>query len=397
MDSLHHLQDVIPTSVGFNSRNWLADNEDSFVVRLGAGPDPNDVHSGLSTDLLFADSGGRTGYVQRTQAQSQRIDEAEARVQAAKDAGQAPDPADLEILRAADKESVLSEAALANIDIEVPTDPGQFVWLNPWKAIPGVPRDQAKTAKLKIDLFAIFGRKGIDPRVDGLLVCEAYMLNVTPESGPGLAADVSDGVLIDRIRIDRKRADRGGFEEELFLQPFMNRDIMYDYMMSFVRQQDDRNRTLALRFLAPDEQTFEWKSIYNAYFGVDYRFVSTQLETSYHSRSYMKLDVEQSPEEARESSKARNRQVQGTLLANRHVAIFTIAPLREVRVFSLKAPSVALAEERAQWLYGDKTKIYGGLKRERDPEQDADLQDAIRQSLEDAKGAQSGAGSSNSS
>lgn len=261
-------------------------------------------------------------------------------------------------------------------------DPSEYVFLNPWKA--NAPEKQERTAKLNINLYAIFGRKGIDPKVDGLLVCEVYLYGVPPKTGEG--KDFKS-ILVKRFRINRLRSERGGFEHVYSLQPFVNPDVISDYMRSFVGKGDDRVRALELHFYAPDEETYKWEKIYLAVFQVDYRFISLALENRYHSAAYLKLDVEETAEEAAQSRAARMSQVKGTLKANANVAIFAVSPYNEIRAFKENLyVSKELEQERAQWLYGDASKIYTGLKRERDPEQDADLQDAILQLLEGKKG-----------
>lgn len=324
-----------------NSSNWIATDEDSFIVRLNASENPAHSHPDLNTELLFAESGGR-----------------EAFIRAAREQG-------------------MDESQLAALDIEVPKDPNEYVWLNPWHTNAAAP-GQEKDAQLKIDLFAIFGLKGFTPHTDGVLVCEATMLNVVGEKD-GVPVSNTNGVLLKRFKITKTPAEKGGFEHELFLQPFKNRDVMYDYILSFARQTDDRNRYLLLEFFAPDEQTFEWKPIYNATFGVDYRFTSLQFENHFHSPEYMKLDVEQSPEEALASRNIRIKQVQATLKKGSNVAIFTHTPQKEMRVLGPQSVSFELATERATWLYNDASKIYAGLKRQRSTNED--LEEAMRQEL----------------
>lgn len=324
-----------------NSANWIATDENSFLVRLNASDNPAHSHSDLDTELLFAESGGR-----------------EAFIRAAREQG-------------------MQESQLAALDIEVPEDPNEYVWLNPWHTNPAAPGHE-RDAQLKIDLFAIFGRQGFTPKIDGVLVCEATMLNVVGEKD-GMPVYHPNGVLLQRFKITKTPAEKGGFEHELFLQPFKNRDVMYDYILSFARQRDDRNRYLLLEFYAPDEQTFEWKPIYNAQFDVDYRYTSLELENTFHSPEYMKLDVEQSPDEATASRNTRLRQVQGNLRADASVAIFTHTPQKEVRVLGPQSVSFELATERATWLYNDASKIYAGLKRQRSTNED--LEEAMRQEL----------------
>lgn len=322
-----------------NAANWIATDENSFLVRLKASDNPAHTHSDLNTELLFAESGGREAY--RRQALEQGM----------------------------------QESQLAALDSEVPTDPNEYVWMNPYnKSAPGNERD----AQLKIEMYAIFGRQGFTPKTDGVLVCEATMLGVVGEKN-GAPVSFPNGLLLDRFKITKTPAEKGGFVHELVLQPFKNRDVIYDYMLSFARQRDDRNRYLLLEFYAPDEQTFEWKPVYNATFGVDYRFTSLELENRLHSPEYMKLDVVQSPEEATASRNLRLRQVQATMKDNTNVAIFTHTPQQEVRVLGPQAVSFELATERATWLYNDASKIYAGLKRQRSTNED--LEEAMRQEL----------------
>lgn len=394
MLGMHHFGEELPVGVGFNSRNWIATTKELFAVRiLTNGENPNDTHPGLTTDLLFAQYGGRAAFAADTRARFERVSAAEERVKAAQESGGTPTAEDIAILRIAEDDPPLDPATLAKLDTEVPSDPAEYVWLNPWKQMEG--KDLAKTAKINMGIYATFGRKGIDPRVDGLLVCEISLLKVVTEVA-GQAVEDPNGVLLERFRIDRPRSTRGPFEYQHTFQPFMNRSVMYDYMMSFVRQKDDRQRILLVEFFAPDEETYEWKPVYNATFGVDYRFTSIAFEAQYHSPEYMQVGVEQTAEVALAARNARLRQVQGTLKANAHVAIFTSDKQRETRLIPPQSPSAALSAERAQWLYGDASKVFGGLKRERGTEDDADLQSAILTSLEEQAGASSGAGSSNS-
>lgn len=378
------LQTVADIGVSFNPKNWIADTEESFLVRLEGGSDPNDVHTGLSTELIYADSGGRTNLLAEGRARLNRFRELSDRIEAATKAGKEPDPEDVKALNDMDAEGVLTEDDLTKLQEEVSDDVNEYVWVNPWKgeAATGTPRTEAKTAKLKVSLYAVFGRKNIDPRVDGLLVCEAKLQNLIMERN-GVPYTNFDGVLLSRHRITRQRSERGGFEAEIELQPFLNYDVFKDYMTSFTRPEgDDRSRVLSLAFFAPDEETYEWKPVYKAYFSVDYRFVSMELERMYHSPEYLQVGVKMLGEEYLKARDKRLKQIQGTLLANKHVAIFKHSPNEEIRFLRNLPVSGDVAAERATWLYGDASKVYAGPKRQR-PD-DTDLQDAMLQVLDNS-------------
>lgn len=406
MEDMASLVDACQVGVGFNPRNWLARTEEMFAVRLWPSANPADVHVGVSKDVMYAATGTVESYVATAQEKSREADEYEAATQRVEEARKAAgwaaasaepdpaDPADVALLRGPKPENAMDADQLHHLETEITKkEVDEFVWFNPWKT--GPPAD-AKTGKMRIELFSVFGREGIDTRVDGLLIGEVYMTDVVVEQG-GVPVTKKGGSLIKRFKVEQKRGTKGGFLTNIEIQPFVIYDIMYDYMMSFVRKEDDRNRKMTIDFYAPDEQTCEWKPIYSSAFNVDYRFTTPELERAYRSREYLKIGVEETAAEAKASRDARMRQIQATMRSGQHVAIFTSMPFAEERTRWLFQPPMDLQKERAQWLYNDPDKTYNcaGLKRERETE-DPELQGAILQSLEDAQGAASGAGSSNS-
>lgn len=394
MDNLKKLHAAVPAvGVGENSRNWFSDKEEYFQVRLFESSNPADNKPGLSTDLFFADQGGRQAYVDTTRAQNEALDAADARVKAATEAGTPPDPADTALIAAAEDQSPVSVETVEQLVSEVPDDPEQFVWVNPWKnvapaeaktqlAATGI--DPRKAAALKVGVYGIFGREGRVPKVPGLCVCEVSMLDVVKKRPDGSTYVDKAGVFIERFRIDLAIDATGGFLMEREIKPFLVRDIMYDYMLSFARKNDDRHRKLMLEFYIPDETTSEWKPFYNTVFSVDYRFTTVQIETTFRAENVPLPGS--TPEQELLLRDSKLKQLQAKLVAQEAVAIFSLSPFRDDRFLSPVTTPLELMRERAVWLFNDPNRHFGGqrgtVRQREDDENNEDLVDDIQQQMQ---------------
>lgn len=357
------------THIGFNPRNWPHYNQSVFDSQIFPGVDPADSFPAaeMSTDLLFADSGGsRAAYIETAERESAKLDEAERLIAEAVAKGEAAPPEALAI-REKYKRGVLStadddpESLAEKLEREIPSDPGNYTWLRPWK--PGGDKFFGRSAKFQIGTYASFGKKDIDPRVDGLLVVEVSMLDVRKLDANNELVVEPNGIIIDRYKIERKRSERGFIEDLHAIAPFENGGVMYDMIMAQCVNDDDRKRFLLVEYYAPDEKTLEWIPIYNAAFGVDFRYTTSALEERFHSAEYMGT-APTSPVltavEAKAAQDRRQAQVLANMRAGYCVAIITQVPQRESRAIRPpmrgQIPESVLAD-RAEFLYGDRTRI----------------------------------------
>jgi len=394
MDSLHHLQEVLPTEVGYNPRNWVASDKESFKVRLTASDVPEDTFAGLSTELFFVAKGGRSAVgseglraYEQLQPLIREINAADERIDAAKEAGTAPSAADLRFVEEnRDRaNSVMSPETQAKNQALLAKESDDYIWLNVWKL--GVPPVQAKSTKYYIDVAAVFGRDQIDAVSDGLLVCEMHLLGGRIERG-GQVIQPPNGIDLGRYKIEREKDAKGAFTHRHTIEPFANGDVFLDMLMSFVRSDDDRLRFLQLEYFAPDEDTYSWFPVAQATFPIYYVFTSNDLEVSLmdSDSDYLKLDVAQ-----------RRQQVRATLTQGQHTAAFKKTPeFFTVMDDKLDDSKPALAKERAIYLFNDERKAFKQLKRAIDMvdvsaggadegQEDAAIQSAISKALEEAK------------
>lgn len=397
---------------GYNPRNWPAANNEQMDVQLFSSEVAVDEQEEKNIDVLYADDGGRDALIETQLALGRHTEELLRQAMAMKAKGETP-PKELEDeIR---KGASLINITRADLDLEVSDKPGDYLWIRPWRNEPGQNNKYAKGAGLRLGGFFSFGRQRYGVQVPGLLVVEVSIIGVVVEGSDGMPT-LSPPILLDRYRIDRPMRETGGFDwsADKTLTIFRNKDVLYDFMMSFVRAPkshaiqngEDRSRSILIDVLAPDEKTLEWVSVMRLSHTLDYRFTTMKDERDYHSVAYLADQGTGTPAEARDAKLA---QLQTMMREDRTVAIFSRTAFQEGRTPIREGVNIPEVELRSRAAFLGQTAIPqrgAGLrplgeavtqKRERTTEDDKDteLQAALLQSVEDELGAQKGAGSSN--
>ena len=335
--------------VGFNPRNWPHNTKETFDAQIFRSENPDDTHPDLPVDLLYAEYGGRDAYIAKQIAYADELEKAERDIEDATKNGQPP-PADALAVQERIPYGIINvpgddgEARMKYLQDNIPDSPGYYVFAKPWR--PGGDNAYGKGGKVKLGTYLSFGRKNIDPRVDGKLVVEVTMFGVNVLKNDELVP-MPDGMLIDRFMIERKRSDVGGFEHEYEIPVW--KKTLFDLIMSFAVAGDDRKRTLIIDYFAPDEKTDEWIPIYTAGFGVDYRYISLELEEKFHSPAYMGTAPDSpslSAEDEKTAQERRQAQVMANLKEGLVTAIITQLPEREARI--IRPPDNIGAEKLAE-------------------------------------------------
>ena len=318
--------------------------------------------------------------------------------------------------------SARNHGAHANTMDETQTDTVKplFIWLNPQnKEISDA--KQGRSAQIQVNLLTMFGNELFQPVVDGTLVCEIYLLGCKRYQDVHTGVDgkkgastteikgmpVPGGIALGRYTITCKKEDTGQLQHCKAIEPFQNREVMLDYIMSFVEdgytvsdanetfgktvkpQQesegepvgsmiDNGTRLLQLNYFAPDEVTHAWHSVATVSFPVHYRFTSVELEKQNmrFESGFRKLGI-----------KERFEHIKGLLDSGNLVAAFEVFPQNStIMNGGIDTPPLELAKDRSLYLFNDKDHVFYPPEQSRDTKTSVALQEAIRRQLDSRMG-----------